>query len=1001
MSVKSFKFVSPGVFVNEVDNSQLPRLPEDMGPVIIGRAERGPAMVPVKIDSFSEFVETFGEPIAGAQADDAWRQGNRLGPTYGAFAAQAYLRNGSPITFVRLLGESSQNDGTAFASGGAGWSMPAAYGLYVSSDVAFTDDTNVRLAGVVYSAVDGATPTAASVTGEKITLHVPVSGTGTPGTYASQVLTVNDFSDAQNDTLTVAKDLASTFSVAFDNTINSSSFAAGTLTIGTVDLTTVEELAAAIAAEVNNLATAFKVTASASGDEVTFVMDIVGATAGDVVAEAPADDGFSTAVLVAGTAAVGASPVEKTFVVNFDRNSKNYIRKILNTNPTLTNDTITETAEGYFLGATFDQFIEDEAFTIQSAKLVEIGGSDHNSFLASAKKAQTPWIRSQYTGDYASMTANLAPGDLAKLFKFECLSVGAWEQKNFKISIVDVKAPPSGLKYGSFSVVLRDAKDHDARPVVYERFSNVNLDPTSSRYIAAVIGDMDMVWSDTEKRYTTTGDYPNQSRFIRVVMHPDVASGAANPELLPFAFEAPTHADATASGVSTPVEPTFFLRDTTDGDSKLPSAKEACFGVSTARPDALGLFDDSYQDIVTPLYGSEDMLGTSRNGALFSLDLLVETNSIVTYDASPTGNDALRDRASVNGKVANASGFSAVLSAGYDKFTVPLVGGLDGLNITEIDPFCERVIGDESASTSSAYYSVSKAIDTVADPEVVECNLMAMPGIATPGLTGKLISTCESRADALAIIDLEGDYQPRGTTSENAVEPNVDTAISELDGRGLNSSYGCAFFPWVQINDQINNRLVWMPPSVAALGTMASSAAKSELWFAPAGFTRGGLSNGSAGLPVVQTKLRLSSKERDKLYEANINPIAQFPAEGIVIFGQKTLQVTPSALDRINVRRLMVHVKKEISRMAATVLFDQNVEATWLRFLSRAEPFLAGVKARFGLTEYRIILDETTTTPELVDRNIMYAKIYLKPARAIEFIALDFVITNTGASFDD
>ena len=1000
MSIKSFKFVSPGVFVNEVDNSQLPRLAEDMGPVIIGRAERGPAMVPVKIASFSEFVETFGEPIAGAQADDAWRQGNRLGPTYGAFAAQAYLRNGSPITFVRLLGESSQSDGTALASGGAGWSMPAAYGLYVSSDPGFADDENIRLAGVVYSAVDGATPTAATVDTGKVTLHVPVSGTGTPGTYALQTLTVNTFADAITETLTVAKDLTTTFGIAFDSATTSTVFSANTLTIGTADLTLPSELAIKIAGEVNKLQSAFKVTASPNGATVNFVMDIVGVTTGDVVLESDIDSGFSTGDLSPGTIAVGSSPVEKTFIVNFDRNSKNYIRKILNTNPTLTNSIITEAEEGYFLGATFDQFLEEENFTIQSARLLEIGSGSHNSFLASAKKAQTPWIRSQFTGAYASMSANLAADDLAKLFRFECLTVGEWEQKNFKISIVDVKAPPSGLKYGSFSVVIRDAKDHDSRPVVYERYSNVNLDPTSSRYISAAIGDMDMVWSSAEKRYKATGDYANQSRFIRVVVSPDVASGAANPELLPFAFAAPTHTAANASGAGNSVEPTFFLRDSTDGDSKLPSPKEACFGVSTARPDALGLFDDSYQDIVKPLYGSENMF--NADGALFSLDLLVEANGIVTYDASPSGaDDALIARTSVNGKQDNTSGFSAVLSAGYDKFTVPLVGGLDGLDITEIDPFCERVIGDGNAGSSSSYYSVSKAIDTVADPEVVECNLMAMPGIATPGLTGKLISTCELRADALAIIDLEGDYKPRGTTESEAVEPIVTEAINELDGRGLNSSYGCAFFPWVQINDQVNNRLVWVPPSVAALGTMSSSSAKSELWFAPAGFTRGGLSNGSAGIPVVQTKLRLSSKERDSLYEANINPIAQFPAEGIVIFGQKTLQVTPSALDRINVRRLMIHVKKEISRMASTVLFDQNVQATWLRFLSQAEPFLTGVQSRFGLTEYRIILDETTTTAELVDRNIMYAKIYLKPARAIEFIALDFVITNTGASFDD
>jgi phage tail sheath protein FI len=146
---------------------------------------------------------------------------------------------------------------------------------------------------------------------------------------------------------------------------------------------------------------------------------------------------------------------------------------------------------------------------------------------------------------------------------------------------------------------------------------------------------------------------------------------------------------------------------------------------------------------------------------------------------------------------------------------------------------------------------------------------------------------------------------------------------------------------------------------------------------------------------------KLSSKDRDTLYEANINPIASFPAEGIVIFGQKTLQVTPSALDRINVRRMMIFVKREISRIASRILFDQNVEVTWSRFTGQVNPFLSTVKSRLGLSDYRVILDKSTTTTDLVDRNVMYAKIFLKPARAIEFIAIDFTITDSGASFAD
>ena len=186
-----------------------------------------------------------------------------------------------------------------------------------------------------------------------------------------------------------------------------------------------------------------------------------------------------------------------------------------------------------------------------------------------------------------------------------------------------------------------------------------------------------------------------------------------------------------------------------------------------------------------------------------------------------------------------------------------------------------------------------------------------------------------------------------------------------------------------------------------ALGTFASSEAKSELWFAPAGFNRGGLSEGSAGLPVLAVSQRLSSSDRDTLYEANINPIASFPNEGIVIFGQKTLHLTPSALDRINVRRMMIFVKKQISAVANGILFDQNVRVTWNRFTSKADPILRSVQNRLGISEYRFILDETTTTPDLVDQNIVYAKVYVKPAKAIEYIAIDFIITNTGAAFED
>jgi phage tail sheath protein FI len=292
----------------------------------------------------------------------------------------------------------------------------------------------------------------------------------------------------------------------------------------------------------------------------------------------------------------------------------------------------------------------------------------------------------------------------------------------------------------------------------------------------------------------------------------------------------------------------------------------------------------------------------------------------------------------------------------------------------------------------------------VSDPEVVESNLMVIPGITNTTLTDHLLSVCADRADSLAIIDLEGGFIPstENTYGDSSAtnRGDVDSTISNLKARGLNSSYGCAYYPWVQTVDTVGvGSTFWCPPSIVALGTMGSSEQKSELWFAPAGFTRGGLTEGSAGIPVIGVRQKLTSKERDKLYEANINAIASFPSEGIVIFGQKTLQVTPSALDRINVRRLLIYIKKEVSGMCKTVLFDQNVRATWNRLSGKVEPFLLSLQTRLGLTDWKWVLDETTTTADLVDRNTLYAKLFLKPAKSLEFIAVDMVVSNEGASF--
>ena len=440
-----------------------------------------------------------------------------------------------------------------------------------------------------------------------------------------------------------------------------------------------------------------------------------------------------------------------------------------------------------------------------------------------------------------------------------------------------------------------------------------------------------------------------------------------------------------------------------DGFSANPY--KAYFGIRPKVATNSTLHDEDYVDYLRPLppaYAAQQFEPTSSAGFeysfVFSLeDIIVNTsNNTVTWTSG----------SQVAGTSYTATNsLSELLDKDVRQFALPLFGGFDGLDITEKEPFRQELIGETlSETTNYLHYSLNKALDSVSDPETVPANLLAVPGIKNAIITNKVVSTAESRKDVLAIIDLVNDYTPSYESQESQNERlgSVTSAITSLKARQLNSSYAAAYYPAVQIQDNLNSgERVWVPSSVAGIGAIAQSEARSEIWFAPAGFNRGGLGNlgGRSGPRVIQARQRLDSSERDKLYEVNVNPIATFPNEGVVIFGQKTLQQLPSALDRINVRRLMIFLKAEISKVARNVLFDANVESTWARFRSQAEPILSDVKAKFGLTDYRLVLDSTTTTADLIDRNILYAKVFLKPARAIEYIAIDFVITRTGADF--
>jgi hypothetical protein len=973
MSIKNYRFVSPGVFVNEIDNSQLPASPAGIGPVVIGRAEKGPALRPVTVNSFSEFVNVFGAPLPGTANGDVWRLGaNVSAPTYGAYAAQAYLRNSSPLTYIRLLGNEVSN---ATGGGQAGWNggdNGKAWGLVVFEKGDAPALTGA-LAAIIYT------------TGANTYLQLTGSILGVSGS-----------------------------------------------TLGSG-------------------------TGLADGTLPTFITGL--ALSGSNIVVADTGKALEFRMIINDSDNAGT---DKTTSFNFDLNDSKYIRKVLNTTPQRSNSSLVTSYDKYFLGETFDRHLKANITAgggstyAAIVNLSEGGSSDADNFKAPLQSAQSPSIigcdllqRAAASNSYNVLT-------MPTLFTIHALNQpGDWTNRNLKVSVQDIKVSTNeSSDYGSFSLVVRKLDDSDNVVKIVEQFNDLSLNPDSLSYVARKVGDKYTNWNTSERRYVQAGEYDNISQYIRVAVNEDIVG--ENASLLPFGFKgivkyqdeaitasaAPPATQAgnwvTGSAAATdqarplgtlplgldpPLGRTGYtmaapfilsgsyfsasvlypapeLRvNATDGNLNNPT--DAYFGFQTSRTGSGTVFDASNIDLLRPrgqIVGdmfSGESAGVREFSMFFTLDDI--SGSGVWISGSHAAGTAL---VNVNGSI------SGVLDAGYDRFTVPLYGGFDGLNIRELDPFRNSQWDGTVPSDTNSYTfnSIRQGIDAISDPEVVEMNLASVPGLKQSGLTTHLINVCEDRADALAVIDLEGGFKPRAEAKvavRNNTATEIKSVISSLRSRALNSSYACTFYPWVRGRDTINGSLIWLPPSVAALGTFSSSQKKSQVWFAPAGFNRGGLTEGAAGIPVVDVAHRLRRQDRDDLYAANINPIAKFPAEGIVVFGQKTLQVTPSALDRINVRRLMIFVKKRISQVAARLLFDPNVETTWNRFISAVTPILADIKTNFGLSDYKLILDDTTTTPDLVDRNIMYARIYLKPTRAIEFIAIDFNITRTGASFDD
>jgi hypothetical protein len=273
-------------------------------------------------------------------------------------------------------------------------------------------------------------------------------------------------------------------------------------------------------------------------------------------------------------------------------------------------------------------------------------------------------------------------------------------------------------------------------------------------------------------------------------------------------------------------------------------------------------------------------------------------------------------------------------------------------------------------------------ISLMANQDDYRFNVVTMPGLTiadNASQTTTLVNNIQSRGDAIVVLD----PRPYGDTVSEAV----------TSAAAVNSSYAATYWPWLQTIDPGTGQLVWVPASTMIPAVYAFTDNVSEPWFAPAGINRGGLDT------VVRAERKLTQSQRNTLYTGNVNPIATFPGTGVVVYGQKTLQKKASALDRVNVRRLLIALKSYISQVANNLVFEQNTIATRNQFLSQVNPYLESVQQRQGLYAFRVIMDDSNNTPDVIDRNQLIGQIYLQPTKTAEFIYLDFNILPTGATF--
>lgn len=631
-------------------------------------------------------------------------------------------------------------------------------------------------------------------------------------------------------------------------------------------------------------------------------------------------------------------------------------------------------------GQTYPAYVQYEAaFTSSllanlSAVSMSLETISTYAFAQDYQAAATPWITSQKIGSIAT-----------NLFKLHSLSHGNATNYELKVAIANIKSStevsdPDG--YARFDVIIRrvdttnipnsvfgSISDSDINTSNSEviSFTNCCLNLDSADYIVKKIGDRYQTIDDNNV-ISLYGDYANTNPFVRIEVDAAVPNKAIDKTLFPFGFRAVNSPIPMVSGSVNLPASTYKLNQIVGG---------------AFSPFVYHGFDFTAASNMNYLAPIPTTSATVGNNVDFYLG---DVSQSANYNY-PTAGTAYSGSLSA---AITAGTFATNVSINTRKFIVPMQGGFDGArpnlpkfsgaNITAANTF-----GFDCSSTSATgTKSYIKAFTLLSNTDYYDMNVLLTPGVVDSlhsAVTAEARNLCRARQDVFYVMD------------SNAKGDSLQTVVTQV--RTIDNNYTATYWPWVSVkNPAGNGGLLWVPPSVVVGGALSNNDRLAAQWYAPAGLNRG-------GLRAVGTAVNLSQTQRDTLYENRVNPIATFPNNTIVIWGQKTLQARPSALDRVNVRRLLIEVKKFIASSTRYLVFDQNTEATRNKFLNIVNPYLGGVKQNQGLSAFKVVMDSTNNTPDLVDRNILYGQLFLQPTRTAEFIILDFNIQPTGAAFPE